>query len=355
MDGSSPAERESVPDLAAPKQTLDGRLQLAVVMPIFNDFTAFSRMCREIDAQAATWNAEVSIIGVDDGSSDYTGLSSFEQPPANVGHLKLVKLRCNLGHQRAIAIGLLDAAKDLDLNAVIVADCDGEDRPADLTRLISEFRAFPGSVIVGRRSKRSESLRFRSFYALYKLLFWVVAGRRIDFGNFVLLPRPWLLHLVNMPETWNHTAAALLRSRLPLRSVSCVRGTRFSGQSSMNFVTLLIHGLSAIAVFSDAVFARALICSGTITVFAGVMAVVAVVIRFLTDLAIPGWATVVVGFGLVILSQSLFFSMMAGLMMLKDRSSAVFVPAEHAEAFVGSHITLFRRRLDQASLRAAAR
>ncbi len=209
--------------------------------------------------------------------------------------------------------------------------------------LIAVHQACPAQVVVARRSKRSEGLQFRAFYALYKGLFRIFTGKRINFGNFILVPRPFLTRLVNMPETWSHVAASVLRSRLPLRFVECARGTRYAGTSSMNLVSLLIHGLSAVAVFSDVVFARMLVASAAITLLAVVMALTAIVIRLATDLAIPGWATNVVGISMVILSEALLFSMMASLMMLRNRSAVAFVPSANAQIFVDEHLTLFER------------
>ncbi|HEY4040856.1 MAG TPA: glycosyltransferase [Rhodopila sp.] len=317
------------------------RLNLALVVPVFDDFVAFVQLCREIDVLVAAWSADLSVIAVDDGSLLSADAVGFDPPLANIKLVRLTRLLSNLGHQRAIAIGLLEAAHDGGFDAVLVADSDGEDRPVDMGRLIAEHRACADAIVVARRSKRSEGLRFRAFYAIYKTMFRVCTGKKIDFGNFALLPKSALIRLVNMPETWNHLAAAILRSRLPLRSVGCHRGTRYAGASSMNLVSLLIHGLSAVSVFSDLVFARMLVASCAITVFAVVMATTATVIRLSSNLAIPGWATSVVGISGIILLQAVMFSVVASLTMLRSRSAVAFVPRVHAQVFIGERLTLF--------------
>jgi hypothetical protein len=317
------------------------RLNLALVVPIFNDFLSFVQLCREVDSLLGDWGVDLAIIGVDDGSLQSADSVRFDPPLINIRQVRLVRLRSNLGHQRAIAIGLVEAADDPLFDAVLVADSDGEDRPADMGRLISEYRANPDSIVVARRLKRSEGLRFRIFYVIYKALFHVFTGKEIDFGNFLLLPRTALGRITNMPETWNHLAASVLRSRIPLNPVGCHRGTRYAGSSSMNLLTLLIHGLSAVSVFSDFVFVRMLVASSTITVLAIVTALTATMIRLMTSLAIPGWATTVVGISMIILFQSLLFSMVASLTMLRDRSAVAFVPSAHSQMFIGSRLTLF--------------
>jgi hypothetical protein len=111
----------------------------------------------------------------------------------------------------------------------------------------------------------------------------------------------------------------------------------------MSFVNLLIHGLSAVAVFSEFVFARMLVASAAITAFAIVMAGSAIVIRLTTRLAIPGWASTVVGFSLVLLSEALLFSMVSSLVMLRGRSSETVVPSAHAQVFVSERLTVFEK------------
>jgi hypothetical protein len=252
----------------------------------------------------------------------------------------VVKLRCNLGHQRAIAIGLVEAMAVGGFDAVLVADSDGEDRPADMGRLIEQHRARRDAVIVARRSKRSEGLRFRLFYAIYKTMFRAFTGKKIDFGNFVLLPCAAANRLTHMTETWNHLAAAILRSRLPLATIGCERGRRYAGSSSMNLASLLIHGLSAVSVFSDFVLARMLVASSAVTILALLAAATATIIRFTTTLAVPGWATSVVGISVIILLQALLFSVISSLTMLRHRSALSFVPTEHAHIFAGERVTL---------------
>jgi polyisoprenyl-phosphate glycosyltransferase len=317
------------------------RLNLALVTPIFNDFASFIQLCREIDLLAGGWNVNLSVIAVDDGSLQSAEPVRFHPPLVNISQVRLVKLRSNLGHQRAIAIGLVEAAEQCQFDAILISDSDGEDRPVDMGRLIAQHRERPDAIVVARRSKRSEGLRFRAFYLIYKAVFHAFTGKKIDFGNFVLLPGAALARLVNMPETWNHLAACILRSRIPIASIGCHRGTRYAGTSSMSLVTLLIHGLSAVSVFNDFVFARMLVASAGITVLAIVMATAAVIIRLGSNLAVPGWATGVVGFSMIMLFQAILFSMVASLTMLRNRSALAFVPSAHAQIFVAERLTLF--------------
>ena len=78
-------------------------------------------------------------------------------------------------------------------------------------------------------------------------------------GNFSIIPRPRLASLVVVSEMWNHYAAAAFKSRQPLCTVPTQRAKRLDGKSKMNFVNLVVHGLSAISVYGELVGIRLLV------------------------------------------------------------------------------------------------
>jgi hypothetical protein len=310
-------------------------LDIVIVTPVYNDFSAFTTLVRNIGAAAETVGVRSSIIAVDDGSLEADVPAEL---PAGIAGIEIRRLVCNLGHQRAIAVGLSDTASLGQHHAVVVMDCDGEDRPADLLRLLDAYRRDPAAVVVASRARRTEGLRFRLFYAIYKTIFTLSTGRRIDFGNFMVIPVPIVARLAHMPETWNHLAAAVLRSSVRIVRVPCDRGRRYAGRSSMNLVSLLAHGLSAVSVFSDLVFVRLLTLATAVSISAIVAAAGAITLRITTDLAIPGWASNVVGISAIMLFQALILSVVATLTMLGTRSAVSFIPAMNAEQYVAERI-----------------
>ena len=72
-------------------------------------------------------------------------------------------------------------------------------------------------IVFAERAKRSESLAFRVFYGLYKLVHRVLTGQGVRVGNFSVIPRARLASLVVVSEMWNHYAAAAFASRQPYR------------------------------------------------------------------------------------------------------------------------------------------
>jgi hypothetical protein len=255
----------------------------------------------------------------------------------------VLRLHRNLGHQRAIAIGLVHTQMNFTGDAVLVMDADGEDTPEGVVQLIGAFAADRPNVraIFAERSRRTESFAFRCFYQLYKLLHRVFAGVKVRVGNFSILPTSQLRTLVVMSELWNHYAAAFFRSGLPLTTLPIPRGYRIAGTSKMNFVSLTTHGMSAISVFGDVVATRLLIASIAGSALAALGIAIVVAVRVFTDQAIPGWATYSTGVFAIILIQLFTISISLTFTMLSNRINFTLIPMRDCVLFVDDVKTVY--------------
>ena len=264
---------------------------------------------------------------------------------AALRRIDVLRLRRNLGHQRAIAIGLAYVEDCLQAGAVVVMDGDGEDDPADVPRLLERLdEEGNGKIVFAERARRSESLVFRIFYALFKLLHLFLTGKGVRVGNFSAIPRRRLSSLVVVAEIWNHYAAAVFRSRQPYCMIPTYRSRRLCGSSSMNFVSLVTHGLSAISVYSDVVGVRLLVMSIILAFLTLAGMVGAVLVRLATNLAIPGWASYTVGILLVLFVQAIMAAFVFSFVILGSRHGTTFLPRRDYSFFIGSIWTLHGSR-----------
>ncbi len=308
---------------------------IAIVTPVLDDWEAFAKLAAELARCFRGGDVTFHVVAVDDGSEIGFEPDSIRLPPnACVADIEVVRLALNLGHQRAIAVGLCVVLERREVESVIVMDSDGEDRPEDIAALLAAGDELPGRPVLARRARRSEGLAFRFFYALYKLLFRALVGQSICFGNFALLPLAAVRRLVHMGELWNNLAAAIMRSRLSYITVPTDRGQRYAGRSTMGLVGLVVHGLSAMAVYTDRIFVRILIVTSAISLAAllGIFAVIA--IRLSTRLAIVGWATTAAGDLLILLMQTVVIMIATTLVMLAGRSNRPIVPIIDVWPFV---------------------
>jgi glycosyltransferase involved in cell wall biosynthesis len=297
------------------------------VTPVFNDWPSCAQLIDELDRIAGQLDGVLmDVLIVDDGSGQVDSNLLNCSALSSLNRISITELACNLGHQRAIAVGLYVAVEAGCYDHIIIMDSDGEDQPRDLLRLLEAQRRESGQVIVASRTKRSEGLLFRAFYALYKRAYRILTGNEINFGNFSIISHSVAKRLLHMPEMWNNFPSALLRSRLPYKQMETVRGKRFFGASKMNFVNLVIHGLNAISVSSEIVFVRVMMISMLIGFLSILGGLAVVLLRVFTDLAIPGWASDVIGSIAVILTQTMFFFFVSVFLLLHSRSNPSHTP-----------------------------
>ena len=240
----------------------------------------------------------------------------------------------NQGHLGAIALGLAHTYCNCRIQRDRVMDSDGEDQPDDLPTLIQLYRRNPDKVIVAQRAQRSEGCTFKLFYIIYKALFRILTGRSIDFGNYCLIGPDALQRLVYSTGTWNHIAATIMLSNLKLCKASTKRGQRYAGKTHMNTMGLIMHGLSAISVFSATAVTRILIGSlagGTLMIL---FILVTLYLRIFTDLALPGWTSIVVLSFSIILFQLISVSSIAALQLMNNRSAASVAPIDILKSFI---------------------
>jgi len=256
--------------------------------------------------------------------------------------IETLRLRLNVGHQRAIAIGLIHAAQTKNCDAVVVMDADGEDTAEGVVQLLRAYSNKGGAIaIFAERSRRLESPLFRLFYLFYKIIHRCLTGVSIRVGNFSVLPAPYLDSLSTMPELWSHYAAAVVRSKLPFNTIPIPRGRRIDGKSQMNFVSLVLHGLSAISVFGDIVGVRVLILSliGSLVALVGIFAVITT--RVATNWAMPGWATYATGLLVIILFQLTTIAASFTFVALFNRTNFSFLPFRDHAHFIAETVELY--------------
>ncbi|MFN3609362.1 MAG: glycosyltransferase [Hyphomonas sp.] len=323
---------------------------IAIVTPVLNDWESFSQLVRHIAGLEALRGASVTIVAVDDGSTEIAA------PPRAmltdcVEQIHIIKLKANQGHQRAIVLGLAYVEKELSPDRIVVMDSDGEDRPEVIPALLAESAQNPGAIIVAQRKKRSEGLIFRAGYQVYKFAFRYLTGKPISFGNFSLIPANRLPNVIYNSGIWNNFAATLLKSRLPIRFVPTERGLRYHGSSKMNVTSLMIHGFSAISVFTDVVIGR-IISLLTLAVAATAVGIsVVVYLKFFGGVFVPGYATTVILFMVTVLALCLFNGFLLILSLLATRESSSAVPSDLLDTLIQDVSVLERVKVETVEMR----
>lgn len=286
-----------------------------IVAPCFNDWDSLRQLLFELEL-LVTPESTYRVVVVDDGSTIAISIDRREALAGSSGIL--LTLNTNLGHQRAIAIGLSYVEEHCAGDFVVGIDSDGEDRPSNVPILTEVAIAHRDCIVLARRTDRAESTKFRIFYLPYKLIFRVLTGHNLDFGNFQIIPFSQVKRLTHSGELWNHFPATVMRSKIVLFKVPTSRSKRYFGSSHMNFVSLVNHGFNAVAVFLDIVFIRLLVFFGAL------VAIVVTVITLISLFAVADnysktWSPIgLLGLLSIALIQAIFTILATGFLFIGE-------------------------------------
>ncbi len=165
---------------------MNNEKDLAIVTPIYNDWQSFYVLVdklNDISVNSKIINT-LKIFAINDCSSiepDCTRLKST--------NISIIHLTSNVGHQKAIALGLAylaHLANEEEFDAVVVMDADGEDKPEDVEKLLLESQKLPNKIIFAKRSKRNEGVLFNSFIIFINMYSNFLQGSQYHLEIFLL-------------------------------------------------------------------------------------------------------------------------------------------------------------------------
>lgn len=293
--------------------------------PVYNDWDSFAVLVREISVLKQNNHYNFCIVAINDGSTEELPQDfDYKDIPVTVLNLKI-----NVGHQRAIAVGLQYVYNQIsDNDFVVVMDSDGEDIPAHIEQLVEKAEKEQSKkIIFAQRKKRQESLFFKTGYFFYKKIFHFLTGQKINFGNFSIIPKNLLGKVIYQNNIWNHYSGGIIQSKIPYDKVLLDRGKRYKGVSKMNFNSLILHGLSSIAVYFDYLTLKILRCSLYGILFCALSVGVVLFKKYVTDSTVPGWASSLILIITVIILQLFLVTLIVLLMQLRSRKN-VAVPSD---------------------------
>jgi dolichol-phosphate mannosyltransferase len=129
---------------------------ITVVVPVMNEESNIAPLLKEIDAAAKTCPIS-EILYVDDGSSDRT-YDALLAEKARYPALRVLRHSRRSGQSAALWTGVHAAGNEL----VVTLDGDGQNDPADISRLYGLYAAQPraagGVMIAGERARRHDNL-----------------------------------------------------------------------------------------------------------------------------------------------------------------------------------------------------
>ena len=123
-----------------------------ILIPVYNDWKSVTKLLKEIDFQILNWESDVSVLIINDGSSEKR--SEMDSNFKKINFVKILNMNKNQGHARSFATGLKYINEKENFDYVIPMDADGEDRPEELNSIFNKYKLYPDRVITADRFKR---------------------------------------------------------------------------------------------------------------------------------------------------------------------------------------------------------
>lgn len=264
-------------------------ITISAVLPVFNEAGAIVKLYRRVRAAIDACGARPEIIFIDDGSYDDSP-ALLDRLAAQDPQVRVIHLSRNFGHQAAVQAGLAYAAGDV----VLLMDSDMQDSPEALSRFLQEWQA-GYDVVYAVRAHRQERWWKRWLFAAFHRLLALVADSPIpiDAGNFSLMDARVVREIVRLGERDRYLPG--LRSWVGFRQVGIEvrRDARYDGKPRVSLRGLIRLAKTAIFSFSSLPLAMfSLIGYLALAVFLGLSGF-SLFCRLFTDLAIPGWTSMV--------------------------------------------------------------
>jgi len=270
-------------------------MKLGIVIPCYNEGEVLPETVRQvtelIDRLVALGkiSADSKVCFVDDGSKDRTW-ALIEHHAAQNRHVSGIKLSRNRGHQNALIAGLFTAEGD----ALVSVDADLQDDLKAIEHMVDRFRG-GAEIVYGVRNRRETDTAFKRLTAegFYKLIAALGAESVYNHADYRLMSRRAVECLKQYREV-----NLFLRGIVPLigfksEIVYYDRANRFAGRSKYPVRRMIALALDAITSFSVVPLRMITLVGFVIFVASMLVTLWALWVRFFTNDAVPGWASVV--------------------------------------------------------------
>lgn len=278
---------------------------VAVVIPVYQAEKILPALCKRLDATLSAITSNYEIILIDDRSPDGSW-SELKRLAQEYPKIIAVRLSRNFGQHYAITAGLDLVQADW----TVVMDCDLQERPEDIPKLLDKART-GYDIVLARRIGRKHKLWKRITSKAYATTFRWLSGHHMDdnFGSFRVLHRKVVQAFCSMRERYRLFTGMIEWLGFSTAYVDSVHAERYEGPSSYNLRSLFRVAFDGIISFSNRPLYISVALGLVMSTLASAYAMFLVLEYFRGSNTVAGWrstitATTLIG-GLILLNQGI--------------------------------------------------
>ena len=265
-------------------------MDYSVVVPVYNEQESISMLYRRLSEVLKSLTNNYEIIFVNDGSSDKS-LEIIKELSSRNHEVKFLDFSKNFGHQIAVTAGM-DFSQG---RAIIIIDCDLQDPPELIPKMIEEWKKGYEVVYAVRRKREGETF-FKKFAAslFYKIFSKLTnINMPLNTGDFRLIDRKILDTLKTIRERHRFLRGLISWVGYRQTGVFYDRDKRLAGKTKYPLLKMLTFSVDGITSFSVLPLKIATLLGFVISGSSFLVGLYFIWLKITMDEILQGWATLI--------------------------------------------------------------
>lgn len=267
---------------------------ISIVIPMYNEEESAAQTLSEVVKSLEKYKENYEIIFVDDCSKDKS-IEVVHKARSNE-NVKILALRKNVGHMRALCIGIGRAVGE----CVITLDCDLQDPPRYIPELIENFLSTYSTnqkvdVIQTVRVNRESDTLFKSLTAkLYYRIIRSLTGISItpNAADYRLMSRSCVDSLTMLPEKEKILRLLIPALGFKVQALEITRDSRYAGKSKYPISKMISLAINSAIGFTTKPLRVLGVCGVIASLFMLILSIVFGIL-WLQGRTVPGWTSIV--------------------------------------------------------------
>ena len=266
---------------------MNSEIEISIVSPVYKAESLVDKLVERIISSVSKLTDSYEIILVEDCGPDNSWGKIHENCKKH-SQVKGIKLSRNYGQQHAMQAGL-DASNGM---YIITMDCDLQDQPEEIEKLLSRSKKGFEIVVASRRNRQDDAFKkllSRVFYSTLGYLTETKQDRTV--GNFVCYQRNAVDAMARVKDHNRYYPMLQQLVGFNYAKVEIEHAEREDGKSSYSFSKRLRLAMDTILTFSDKPL-RLTVKFGVLLSFLSICAAITMVVLYVfSDVKAEGWAS----------------------------------------------------------------
>ncbi len=276
-------------------------MKITVVSPVYKAEKIIDELVSRTTGELKKLTDDYELILVEDCGGDDSWKKIEENCKRNE-HVKGVLLSRNFGQHYAITAGLMEATGDV----IVVMDCDLQDDPSHIGKLLSEFQN-GNEIVFTRRIGRKHSFFKMITAKVYNSLFALFSDKNyeLNVGSMTMFSARVKDEFVRLKDQDRLYIQLLKWIGFKSTYVPVEHRERYEGKSTYSFSKLMMTALQGWTSYSDKLLRLSIYGGLTISIVTLLIGIYILVSFFLKSFQ-PGWPSLIVAIlfstGLILMS-----------------------------------------------------